>query len=650
MLKRDRLPTRLSIRLCVAALGALAACWLALPANAISFRMSSIGYHPQGVKVVVIDDVPAGQELKLTLFDPARRNPKLPVFLGTQVLKLDNVKTFIEKNQHGPATKRLVVDFTEFHEPGTYEIHLEGTEIKSPPIKISEYLYWDTMTPVIKSFYFQRCGQDIEDQPNRIFHAACHLKDARFAAPPTGVVDSDAVDGDLDVVGGWHNGGDFAKYVTSTALAASRLMSLSEWNPKPFKYLRLVYPIFEPGYGTTDDLHHEIAYGLDWLATMQRSDGAVYRKVAGKNWPGKVLPEDDDQPRFIYGVSTQDTAEVAATYAMAARDFKKVDLGRSIKSLLAAEKAWNYLAAHPQMLAERSDSDYSGSGEFLDPAARNDVSYRFWAAAELYVTTGKDKYKQYFYEHLKDIALNRFSWQNPALQGIADYLLYAPNKDPQVAAGLKSAVLAMAGDIAKSVNAGVWPSGLRQYGRSSNQEVVERANVLMLAYKLSGDVQYRQAAARSALYLFGVNPLGITYVTGVPGADKAPAATTGTSVLDAQAPAVKKMVAPPAGATVSHPAHRWMQAMDKPVTGFLVDGPNETPTDGRTPKAQGPASYVDRSDASSSNEPTLLNNAGLAYLLGTLNDAYNVPSPNEPKAQPGELPSVQLPEGPKKQH
>ena len=33
---------------------------------------------------------------------------------------------------------------------------------------------------------------------------------------------------------------------------------------------------------------------------------------------------------------------------MAARDFKTVDLGYSVKSLLAAEKAWAFLESHPK--------------------------------------------------------------------------------------------------------------------------------------------------------------------------------------------------------------------------------------------------------------------------------------------------------------
>ena len=77
------------------------------------------------------------------------------------------------------------------------------------------------------------------------------------------------------------------------------------------------------------------------------------------------------------------------------------------------------------------------------------------------------------------------------------------------------------------------------------------------------------------------------------------------------------------GKSVQHPVHRWMQTEGKILPGYLVDGPNESPTDGKTPKAVGAASYLDQAEARSSNEPKLLNNASLAYLLGLLNESYN---------------------------
>lgn len=590
----------------VAAFALSALIGLSNAADAMAFRQSAIGYHPQGAKVAILEDVPEDQKVDVVLFDPTRRNPKFPVLLGAAVYKIENIQAFQDPTQQGPGTKNLLLDFSDFQTSGTFELRVEGSDLKSKPVKISEYLYWDNLKPVVRSFYFQRCGSEIEDNALKLFHSACHLHDAELLNGVTS--DSLNMEEELDVIGGWHNGSDYTKYVTSTALSAARLMALYEWDPKPFKYFRMDYPLFEPGYGTTDDFHHELRTGLDWMMTMQRKDGAVYRKVAGKQWPGPVSPTEDEQTRYLYGTTTQDTANAAATWAMAARNFKSSDLGYSVKSLLAAEKAWDFLETHPGVIYQRSDSDFSGSGEFLTPQAKGDLPFRVWAAAELYISTGKEKYHRYFSTHIGEVPYQRFTWMNPAILGITDYLLYAPKKDPTLANSLKQNLLRLASAVKSSVEGDIYAAGLGRYGESSNAEIAERSALLLAAYRLSGDASYRQTASRSINYFFGLNPMGMTYITG----------------LEGQA--------------VSHPSHRWSQASGKVIPGLLVDGPNAGATDGRTPKDIGARSYLDDAGATGSNEPRILNNASMAFLLAVLNDSYNATQQEADTKEPSNSP------------
>lgn len=564
------------------------------PVHAMSFRLSAIGYHPQGAKVAVLEDVPADRDVSVVLFDPERRNPRMPLLVGTTVYKFHKPASFKKKSQQGPPTRSILLDFTDFQVPGTFELRVEGTEIKSPPIKISDYLYWDALRPVVKSFYFQRCGQEIEDRAVGVYHAACHLKDADFIRSPQSR--SPLMD-DVDVVGGWHHGGDYTKYTTSTALSIAKLLAIHEWNARPYKYFRLEYPLHEISQGQANDLLHEVKVGLDWLLVMQRRDGAFYRKVAGLQWPGnQVGPDDDLQKRYIYGISTLDTANAAAALAMAAREYRKSDLGFSIRCLRAAEKAWIYLQNQPQLKIERTDRDQLGSGEFIEPGMTSDLSQRLWAATELYITTGKPEYHQYFTAQVRQMPLQRFSWQNPMMQGAVDYVLYAPDQNPQITAWLRGQVVQLADAIVKDVaTAGLpWPSGLKRYERASNRAVVERAAILLAAYRMTDQARYRDAASRSMSYLLGVNPFGHAYVSGL------------------------------GDVSIQKPAHRWMSASKKTIPGFLVDGPDEVSGVAMVPVGQGAASYVDDPVAASVNESTLLNNAGLAYVLAVLNDVYNV--------------------------
>ncbi len=557
---------------------------LSQTAMAATFRMSQVGYHPKGTKVVLIEDLPANTPVKVVLYDPTRRNPRFPVLLGAVVYEVSKVRDIEDPSQQGPASKTVMVDFSDFSTPGSYELHLEGTDIKSPPLTINEFVYWDNLEPVVKSFYFQRCGQEVEDRELKLYHAACHLKDATPLGGGPGE----------DLIGGWHNGSDYAKYVTSTSLSAARMMAMYEWSPKPYKYFRLQYPLQEPALGDMDDLHHEIKAGLDWLLLMQRRDGSVLRKIAGKKWPETVRPEDDLQARYAYGVSTPDTANFAATMAMAARNFKQADLGYSVKALLAAERAWAYLEQHPGLAYERSESDFAGSGEFWDARLKTDLPQRVWAAAELYVTTGKPKYHDYFLKNYHKVTVEPFSWYNPALQGFTDYLFYATVQDQAALTDLKNAITVQANRILDSLGSGAYPSSLERYRKSSNHHAVERAATLMAAYRLTNEAKYTAGASSILDYLFGVNPQGLSYVTG-----------RGEK-------------------SVAHPAHRWAQVVDKLIPGLLVGGPDENNADPMVPKAAGARSYADRADAPGVNESTILSNASLAYLLGILNASYNV--------------------------
>lgn len=565
---------------------------LSAPVQAMTFRLPAIGYHTQGSKVAVLEDVPdSPKPPEIILFDPARRNPKFPLLLGAAAYKIHDVRVAPDANRQGPATRTLLLDFSAFHEPGTYELRVVGSDIKSPPIKISDFVYWDALKPVVRSFYFQRCGQEVEDRPLKLYHPACHLKDARL--PGAKSID----DSNLDVVGGWHDGPAYDKTSLSTALSSAMLMGMNAWNPKLAHLFRLDYPLFEPGYGMTDDLHHEIRAGLDWLLVMQRRNGGVYHAVTSRTSAGAtvkaaipaITPEEDEAPRYIEGVTLRETAATAAALAMAARDFKASDLGYSVKSLLAAEKAWTFLEDQAARIGGNSSVADDGDGP-----------YRLWAAAELYLATGKPGYQAYFLQHWADAPLQPFSPRNPAMLGIADYLLYAKPSAEIADPTLKKAVLSLAEPVADAVEADVYGAGLPRFGAHSNRHVASRAALMLTAWRLSGQNRFLAAAGRSTAYLFGVNPLGLSFVTGL------------------------------GNSSVQHPAHAWMQAMQpggqasgKIIPGYLVAGPDASPTDGVTPKDLGMMSYVDDSRARSVNEATLLDNAVLAYLLGALNVANN---------------------------
>src|SRR5690606_35061460 len=88
-------------------------------------------------------------------------------------------------------------------------------------------------------------------------------------------------------------------------------------------------------------------------------------------------------------VSTAATLNVAATAAQAARIWKGIDAAFSAKCLQAAEAAWLAAKANPKLLA---GEEIDGGGAYGDSKVDDDF---YWAAAELFISTGKPEYKQF---------------------------------------------------------------------------------------------------------------------------------------------------------------------------------------------------------------------------------------------------------------
>ena len=192
--------------------------------------------------------------------------------------------------------------------------------------------------------------------------------------------------GRFDVSGGWYDAGDHGKYVTSGALPAWQLLATVE--------LVRAYPAAAPS-GLEPALLEESRWQLDWLLRMQVPAGHAYaglafHRVHGTEWapPARLAAPGPGDPGAAPAVDRRRAAPGRR------RRPGRPDLrhGRpGVRRPPARRRPTAYAAArdHPDLIAPDDEGAFGG-GPYDDDDLSDDF---FWAAAELWLTTGEPAYR-----------------------------------------------------------------------------------------------------------------------------------------------------------------------------------------------------------------------------------------------------------------
>ena len=209
-------------------------------------------------------------------------------------------------------------DFSSFDKPGTYTVKINGAQ--SVPFKIGDRLFDDLYLSILKYFYLSRCGQEIMLEEDSVWnHPACH----------TGVAKIYGTNKTKKVLGGWHDAGDYGRYIVAGSKTVMDLL--------------LAYASLEAS-GTLAagaemfDILNEVRFELEWMLEMQREDGAVYHKISCYHFCPFILPQEEKEALVIAPVSTSATADFAGCLAYASTFYKEKDKNFSEKLLSAAKK------------------------------------------------------------------------------------------------------------------------------------------------------------------------------------------------------------------------------------------------------------------------------------------------------------------------
>jgi len=454
--------------------------------------IDQLGYRPEDFKIAFVKNIyPGSFEIK-----DARTNQI--EFQG----KSDSL------GMMDPATGDNVfsLNFSTFTKPGEYYIEVPFLEATSKPFKINNDVYNDCAIKTLQSFYYQRCGIEINN--GTIWkHPACHTKPAVFYDDPSQ---------SKDETGGWHDAGDYNKFVPTTSVSIAFLLYAYDYNPKFFTDGQLKIPEND---NAIPDILDEARWGLNWLMKMQRADGAVYQKVSIKTWTGEHLPNEETDTQYLFGISSSSTAEVAAVTALGARIFDKFDKPYSMKLLKTAVAAWSFLTEHPGNIPSggfRNPPDVYG-GDYND---KDDADERLWASIELFRTTGSDKYINYFLSNFQKVGgpYITVGYENTANFAYYSFLL---THNLTTGSTVRSILLTKLENYANNILTKIQSSGyscalgLNEYYWGSNSVDLGYAFDLINAYRITNQEKYIDGALDQFHYILGRNTFGISFVTGV---------------------------------------------------------------------------------------------------------------------------------------
>jgi len=526
-----------------------------------SININQVGYRPDSRKVAVFRDVKDQTEFKVV-----NAETKETVYTGKLENKKEN-KSADEINWQG--------DFSSVKEAGKYYISCDGLD-DSYTFEIGNKVYSNLIDDSVRMLYLQRCGVKVED--SEFGHDACHTSMATIYGTSE----------KIDVSGGWHDAGDYGRYVVPAAKAVADLLYAYEAAPELYSDS---IGIPESGNGTPDVLD-EARFELEWMLKMQASDGGVYHKVSCATFPAYVMPTKETGELIVTPVSSTATADFCASMALASEFYKDHDADFAKKCMDAAEKAWAWLEKNPNFLF--SNPKDIVTGEYGD---RTDKDERYWAAVQMYRATGDKKY-------ISGVSstYTGLDWSTVGDYGnIALLTMKDADKSSDLYAKAKAAVINQADSMVKTVDASSYGSSITEYNWGSNMTIANSGIILGLAERLTGEQKYMNAANAQLGYLLGVNPVATCFVSGY-----------GT-------------VSP------ENPHHRPSMAVGHAMKGMLAGGVNQNLEDSAA-KAyckESPAAkcFIDNSESYSTNEITIYWNSPLTYLLSlTDNAAQSVPS------------------------
>jgi hypothetical protein len=399
-----------------------------------NIHIDQFGYRPSGQKIAILSNPQVGYNSSES-YTPGGsmqivNNLTFSVVYSAAPSQWNNGNTHAQSGD-----KVWWFDFTSVTTPGEYYVFDPTNNLRSYIFEIGDGVYEDVLSQGIRAFYYQRCGVAKSVSNGGDWNdGVCHNHDGqdldcRLVTDPTNASLS------RDLSGGWHDAGDYNKYVNYTHDPMHDLLFAYEDNPSIWGD---DFNLPESGNGVSDILD-EIKVELDWLLKMQEPDGSALMKVAVTGYQASSPPSSDMSVRRYGPAQASSTRAIASIFAHAAIVYELEGMTAYSNMLLTkAELAWDWIIANPAY-SNYDNAGFLSSNPEVSANAQDD--FLACAAVYLFAATGNTIYRDYFDANYTSI--NPYSWGYWYLfqNSVQDAMLYyasLPNATPEVASNIQS--------------------------------------------------------------------------------------------------------------------------------------------------------------------------------------------------------------------
>ena len=378
-------------------------------------------------------------------------------------------------------------DFSDFEEEGSY--YLQAKYIgRSYSFEISEDRLHDVYDNVVSSFYYHRCGENLIGEIGVNNHRACHKEQ-------TYLKDTEIM---VDTSGGWHTDNNFNKNVVESTKIMSELMLTYEFLHDVGNATK--QELEEDELDSMRSLLDEVYYEIQFLLKMQEEKtGAFYSGVESDEELATANPEDDTRKFYVTDISTTATAECVAVLAQFSRIYESTEPGIAMECMNAAVRGYGYLEKQKEFSEEQ-----------------------YYAACELYKTTGQLKYSNYILNYLNNEKNVSSMSENSGksleykfsrkIYGDIAYLTTTYKVDMEQCSMMMNQLMSEAQRISACAKADDYLVYAENEKRDS-QSILEGAFLLAIIDHIVTSHEYIGVMENQLDYLFGRNEIGKNLVT-----------------------------------------------------------------------------------------------------------------------------------------